>query len=199
MPVDVELVAVAYPGRLDRLGEPLIRNMRTMVEAVSQAIPKLEPMPTIVFGHSMGASIAHELVLRGSAQVDQLVVSARRPPSHLRVRDVYLRGEVAIMDDVVRLDPESAQILAIKELRDLVLPAIAADYELVATYAGGHRPMIDTPILALGGDSDPEATPDSLRSWSEATVSNFDTRTFPGGHFYLWEHPREVITTILDQ
>lgn len=68
LPADVELVAVQYPGRQDRFGEPCLRDMGELADAVAQALLPLLDRPVALFGHSMGAALAYEVTLRLETQ-----------------------------------------------------------------------------------------------------------------------------------
>jgi pyochelin biosynthesis protein PchC len=64
LPHSVELVAVCYPGRETRIGEPAWEDMHALAEAVTTEFSTLPPMDTALFGHSMGASLAFEIARR---------------------------------------------------------------------------------------------------------------------------------------
>ncbi|GAA4433956.1 alpha/beta fold hydrolase [Actinokineospora soli] len=191
---DVEVLAVRYPGRQDRIAEPCIDAMAPLVAELVTAFAGLAPLPTILFGHSMGASVAHEVARALPVPPVLLAVSGRRPPHLLRIRDV--QGDDAIVADVKRLGEAGSAALDHPELRDLLLPAIRADYHLVRTYRPGALPPIPVPIAAHTATDDPEAPPEDVRGWAELTTAGFDSTVWPGGHFYLVEHEAALVRAI---
>src|SRR5436305_687475 len=56
--VDVE--ALQYPGRQDRRAEPCVTDLNELADVVTTEIRALDPLPTVYFGHSMGAALAFE-------------------------------------------------------------------------------------------------------------------------------------------
>ncbi|MDT0616049.1 thioesterase II family protein, partial [Streptomyces lancefieldiae] len=78
-----------------------------------------------------------------------------------------------------------AAVFADPDLREIVLPAVCADYHLVDDYSGGHRPLLDCPVYGYAGEDDSQVTPEQMRRWAELTRGSFRLRVLPGGHFYL--------------
>ncbi|GAA1464321.1 alpha/beta fold hydrolase [Nocardiopsis exhalans] len=196
----VEVHAVQYPGREDRLTEPLVDRMDTTVDRVTTEIAPLTARPYALFGHSMGGAVAYETALRlrdlGFAQPEHLFVSGRQPPEHHRQGDLHTRGEQAMAEEIVRLNPDSAALLEDRELAAIVLPAMGNDYKLIETYAPRRAAPLDCPITALVGDKDTELTTAQARDWAHRTRGEGCTVELPGDHFYLVEH-RVAVTGIV--
>lgn len=198
LPDDVELLSVQYPGRQDRLAEPCLLTMDQLADAVCTALTSFLDLPVALFGHSMGASLAHEVALRleraGAAPL-ALLVSARMPPRHHRSR-IETWDDQALLADVRILDPDSEAILADPDMRELMLPAIRADYLVADTYRPAPDPIVGVPVVAYGGDRDPYVSVWQLRAWSEITKSSFQMMVFPGSHFYLRLAETELVQDI---
>src|SRR5437764_673359 len=91
-PPDVTVLAVQYPGRHDRLAEPFARSIQEVADAVAAEIGQ-QSAPVVLFGHSMGSSVAYETArrLRGiGAPLAALVVSAHTPPAVPVDSDIHL-------------------------------------------------------------------------------------------------------------
>src|SRR5258708_14407398 len=86
----IELRAVQYPGRENRLSEPLLASTEAMVAAMVTVWPQMSSgQPCALFGHSMGALLAYELAvalarLRVPNPPQRLFISGRNPPEILR-------------------------------------------------------------------------------------------------------------------
>ncbi|GAB1510052.1 thioesterase II family protein [Actinophytocola sp. KF-1] len=185
LPADVEVLAVQYPGRQDRGHEPCPADLHELADAVTAALDPFLDRPLALFGHSMGASAAHEVALRmGNPLVHGLFVSARLPPRHHRPRDPH-QDDDALLADVRALDPAGAAVLDDPDLRALLLPPIRADYRIADTYRPSADPVVDVPVVAYVGDRDPCVRPWQMQAWSEITNAGFDVVEFPGDHFYL--------------
>ncbi|MFI5977261.1 thioesterase II family protein [Streptomyces sp. NPDC051452] len=183
-----ELLAIQYPGRENRFREPLIPTMDPLTSAVAEELLALPPLPTVFFGHSMGAAVAYETLLRldqagAAAHITRLCVSGRSP-------DDFAGPAVRTDDDVVEavrsLGGTHAEVLDNPDMRELLLPAIRNDYHLI----DGYRRRSDAPPLrvdvhALTGDRDPRVTPEEMAGWSALTSGSFTLTVLAGDHFYL--------------
>ncbi|SCF94190.1 Thioesterase domain-containing protein, partial [Streptomyces sp. Ncost-T6T-2b] len=54
------MYAVRYPGRAERLAEPVATDLRELARDIADAVVQLADRPIALFGHSMGAPIALE-------------------------------------------------------------------------------------------------------------------------------------------
>ncbi|MET8388555.1 alpha/beta fold hydrolase [Streptosporangium canum] len=201
LPYGVELYAVQYPGRQDRIEEEFAADMDGLAGPVAAALEDLPGVPIALFGHSMGAAVAHEVARRLEERervpLAGLVVSGRPAPDRLRPAEVHLGGDEALLTDLRRLGGTSEEVLADPALRALVLPALRADYRLIETYEPRPRPPVRTPICVCLGDADPEVDLDEAAAWADHTAGGFGLRAFPGDHFYLVAHEDELIREVL--
>jgi pyochelin biosynthetic protein PchC len=188
LPSDVGLLAVRYPGREDRLRDPFPPRLEDLADGIADGISGLTSHRLVFFGHSMGATVAHEVALRlqdkGSTPA-ALCVSGRRPTHRLVGRKMISGTDEEIIAHVVSFDASRAEIFADEPLSELLMPAIRADYGLVDAFDGGERPLLDCPIYGYTGDVDTEVTPEQMGRWEELTKGSFRLVVMPGGHFYL--------------
>ncbi|MFE3460078.1 alpha/beta fold hydrolase [Nocardiopsis aegyptia] len=198
VPGDIEPYAVQYPGRETRVREPLIDAMETLVkEALAAIEPELD-RPVTVFGHSMGASVAHEFTLALSrlrpGLVQRLVVSARPGPFAQRApaRPVHERDDAGVRAALDALGGGGGEVLDHPELWELLLPMIRNDFRLIERYRPGSG-VLDVDVTAFAGDADPSMRAELIEAWEAATTGRFTARVLSGGHFYLHEHLAEVV------
>lgn len=200
LPPEIEPVLVCPPGREDRLDEPLPAELPKLVAALGRAVAPLLDRPWAVFGHSMGATVGHELVLwmtrHGQRPPEHLFVSAREAPQHHHGGSVHLLDDDALTAELLRLGGTSPELLAIAEVRQLVLPAVRGDYRLIETYAADPEGLVPCPLTALIGASDTELTAEEATGWEKWTTGPFQLLTFPGGHFYLADRPEAVVDAV---
>ena len=53
---EIDVLAVQYPGRQDRLREPCLRSVHELADQLVAAIEPLTGRPITLFGHSLGAT-----------------------------------------------------------------------------------------------------------------------------------------------
>lgn len=200
-PDDMELSAVQYPGREDRLGEPPADDLETLVTGLCAALLPLAERPLVLFGHSFGAVVAYEAARRLTAwgrAPDHLVVSGRRAPSLPARGDMHTRPDDDLVAELVRLGGTRGDLLADPAVRDVYLPAVRADFKLAETYHRSACPPLGCPVTAVMGETDTEVDEAQARAWAVHTTGPFELRAFPGGHFYFTPRREPVARLLAD-
>jgi pyochelin biosynthetic protein PchC len=192
---DIEVLAVQYPGRQDRMDEPLVDDIAVLAERIAAALVRWADRPTAFLGHSMGAIVGYEVARRWEAQglaIEHLYASGRRAPSRFRPSTLHERDDDGFLAGLAEFGGSALELLTHPELGPLLLPAVRNDYKAIETYRHVAGAPLSCPVTALVGDADPLVTLDDARAWAEATTGPFALRVFAGGHFYLTDHQRQV-------
>lgn len=198
----VEVLAVQYPGRQDRLAEPPRTAIADLADEIAPAVRDLSAGPLAFFGHSMGAVVAFEVALRlerdAGRRLVRLFVSGRRAPSCYRDERVHHTDDAGLVAQMRQMQATDPAVLADPELLSMVLPAVRSDYQAVETYR--HRPgtAVSCPVTVLLGTEDTLTTVDEAQAWAGHTSGAFELRRFPGGHFFLRDRPGEVVEAVTE-
>jgi medium-chain acyl-[acyl-carrier-protein] hydrolase len=83
------------------------------------------------------------------------------------------------------LDGTPPQVLENKELLQVFLPTIRADYSVYESYAYAEENDLDTEISIYGGMQDKDVSLEQLEGWRSHTTAPAQLKMFPGGHFFV--------------
>jgi medium-chain acyl-[acyl-carrier-protein] hydrolase len=203
LPTAIETLYVHLPGRESRLREASVRDVFGLAQGITDAIAPFSDQPFAVFGHSLGALIAFEVARtlrqRALPAPVRLFASACRAP-HLPYpfQPLHSLDE----DDLLRHVNERydgsvpAEVLESAELRNLLVPALRADFAALETYQHGAQRPLECPITVFGGRHDRTLAKAALEAWSVHTSREFRLRLVEGGHFYLQSARQQLIGDI---
>jgi medium-chain acyl-[acyl-carrier-protein] hydrolase len=190
LPSAIEVRPIQLPGRENRWGETPFTSLSPLVEALSSALDPLLDLPSVFFGHSMGAFISFELArqLRRKANktpIHLFISGARAPQIPDPDPPIHQLPDAAFIKELQRLNGIPEKVLQDAELMRLVMPTLRADLTLCETFEYSPDEPLRCPITAYGGQQDKKAPRELLAGWSAQTSSAFTLRAFPGDHFYL--------------
>ena len=190
LPADIEVCPVQLPGRGTRSMETPFSEIAPLVEALAQALVPLLDKPFALFGHSLGSLVGFELArwlrTRHRTPPVRLFVSAAPAPQvpnrHLPIHKLSERDFLA---ELRRLNGTPEELIDHKELMDIVLPSLRADFAMYENYRYSSEPALNCPISTYGGLSDTKVQFNDLESWRDQTSVSFSIRMFPGDHFFF--------------
>jgi medium-chain acyl-[acyl-carrier-protein] hydrolase len=187
----IEVFAAQLPGRESRLREAPLRTLHEIVEPLTAAVAAVADRPLVVFGHSLGAVLAYEVVHRLSrgSHIDAaaLIVSGRPAPhlpsraprlAHLPPREIVFR--IAKMYGNI---PEA--LLQEPEFVTMLGRVLQSDLEVLEQYHRLDAEPLSCAIAAYGGDDDDLVSRSELESWREHARGSFRCVQMPGDHFYF--------------
>lgn len=201
---DVEVCAIQLPGRGNLFHEPAITDMNallgSLVPAVAERIGQ-DALPCALFGHSLGALLAFEIArglpAHARGRLRHLFVSGCEAPSD-RSPSKYLHRlpDAELIEELKRFDGTPPEILEHRELMELVLPTIRADFTLAENYAYVPGPSLPMPMTVLAGREDDDCEASRIRSWSRETECEVDFAWLDGGHFFIQSQRAAVVGRI---
>jgi len=196
---DVEVWALAYPGRERRAAEAPIQRMDELADRIAAELEPRMTRPTLLFGHSMGASVAFEVTRRleaaGRTRPAALVISGRPGPRRQRESpgDLHMFDDPEIVAYVRALGGTPTELLDDLEVRAAILPAFRADFALIGRYRPALVPQLQTPATVIWGDRDSDVGPEDARDWATVLPALRGARCFAGGHFFVSDLAEDVV------
>ncbi|MCP4980611.1 MAG: thioesterase [Gammaproteobacteria bacterium] len=201
---EVEVCAVRLPGRERLIGEAPFQRLAPLIEWAVEVLGSRLTLPYALFGHSFGALIAfefaRELRRRGLPAPQSLLVSGYGAPQLPR-RESPIAGlsDAEFMARIEEIEGTVTEVFAHPELRELILPALRADFSVLENYRYIPEAPFEFPLCAYSGAEDPLVPAGDLALWAELTRANFSRRVFPGNHNYLEIQREALLSEISDQ
>lgn len=195
----VELCPLQPPGRENRSRAPAHTDIEAMACEFATAVDSLAPLPTAFLGHSLGGLVAYLTArhLAGTPSAPaQLVVSGSLAPDLRTAPDPQTPCR-SDRERVLALGGIPDAILADPDLLDMFTALIIADIRMGEAYR--HRPSapLSCPIIVYSGSGDRAALPELAPAWQRFTAQRFSTRSFAGGHFFLYADPDQTADALL--
>jgi surfactin synthase thioesterase subunit len=161
-----------------------------LADALAPAITPYLDRPFALFGHSMGGIVIFELLRRLKAvsapePVSVFISGCRAPNLVSNGKCIWDLPEPEFADELRSLGGTPEEVLADRELFQLLLPTLRADFEASQTYDYVKGSRIPCPAFVYGGMQDSEVTREDLEAWQDECGSSFRLRLFPGNHFFL--------------
>ncbi len=198
----IEIVGVQAPGKGNRALEQPYESVAALTAALSAQIePLLYDKPFAFFGHSNGALVSFELAC-------QLQTRRLPLPRHLFLSAspapwtrTFERPYSAMSDEEFKatlqdLNGTPPEILHNRELLDLFLPGLRADFMLAEDYAYAHEQRLSVPTSVYYGEHD-EIEEHQVLAWQEQIAPPIRCTRLDGGHFFIHSH-LERLTALVD-
>ncbi|MEY9997556.1 surfactin synthase thioesterase subunit [Streptomyces sp. V4I8] len=184
----VELWAAQLPGRGDRIHERPLEAVDEAARQVALAVQWLEGLPYVLFGHSLGALLAFEIVhLLHEQQLPpprSLIVSGCSAPGAETRTNTPLDTDAQVIAEARRIGLP-AELLADSSFAELVLPALRGDLRMFHSYVLRPRAPTTCPIAVCMGAHDPYVSAAGAHAWAAHTTRFQGVHTLPGNHDYL--------------
>lgn len=156
--------------------------------------------PYAFYGHSMGTLVGF--------LVTKKIIQEKYPlPKHLfftgcggpsfqeMKRNTHLLPRDAFIQKLKKMGGSPTEILENNDLMDFFEPIIRADFEAMENYTYQKTDAFDIPITCMIG-ADEDTTYDHALTWQAETTVPLKILTFPGDHFFIFDHTEKIIETI---
>lgn len=198
---DIEVCAVQLPGRGARFSEAPYTSMPDLVNAIAAVLKAHNTLPFAFFGHSLGALIAFELARHCQRQTqampEQLIVSGcNAPQMRNKTRDLHAMHDAALIKELQRYNGTPPELLQNRDLMELVLPTIRADFALAEKYHYSPSAPLNIPLTVLAGRDDEHTSSAQVEAWQREVTTKCHVDWFEGDHFFLQPKLHEVLDRI---
>lgn len=196
----ISVIPVQLPGRENRMREEPLQSMDDIVEQVAKMLYPYIHMPYALFGHSLGARIAFEIVRHMRKKKwplpSHLFVSGSRAPEIPEPSPLHNLDEDSFFRELARYEGTPKMLLENKELRKIFLPMLKADFTVDETYIYQEEEALPIPISAFYGSEDREASYEEVLGWKRQTNATFLVHEIPGKHFFVTQEAPRLLNHI---
>lgn len=191
-----ETLVLQYPGRGPRIGEPATASLHDLADQMATEIDRHAAGNLVLLGHSLGGLLCFELahrLTRSGRHVELVVISSAQPTAvtTLRADEIESRDVEQWVALLRQENVMTDELLDNPEMLRLAIRTIRSDTLLAARHVGSPQPL-RCPMLVVGGDADPDITPEHLRGWADLTVGPATIALLPGDHFYYRDRAAEL-------
>jgi medium-chain acyl-[acyl-carrier-protein] hydrolase len=194
----IELVPVELAGKGRRFSQPLYESVGEAVNDILSVVREnIANSSYALYGHSMGAMLAFELLHALRAAGLELPVcsffSAKNPPHRVQDKLRHLLSNEELWDEVRGMGGTPEELFANPELRELFFPVLRRDFKLVDTYeVVPGRDALNCPFVVLYGQGDSLTPAETLMEWAKYSSCKTTLHGFDGGHFFVFDRAEEV-------
>lgn len=183
------------------MDEPLQTDMMGLVSQLAVEISgRIDDQPYAVFGHSLGAILAFELVrqlveMQLPAPVTLIVSGTSAPTQRQRCIEELegLDTDEDLVSHLRKLGGMPEEVIRNKELMEMTLPVIRSDFALCKSYS--YEPCsekLPCPLAVISGKEE-DITSEELLAWQDEAGERFSLMKFNGKHFFIHESQDELL------
>ncbi|ADP15913.1 thioesterase domain protein [Achromobacter xylosoxidans A8] len=201
LPEWIRVVPVELPGRGARTGEPYVEDFAQLVAQICNEQAAAMQGSYVLFGHSMGALLAHAVAQRRHALAlpmpEAVFVSASPAPSSRDPgRFAAMDNDAALMADLRRQGGTPDAVFENTELLRLTLDSLAADYRVCANFRYLPSDPLSVPLHVFAGRQD-DIDPQRIEAWRREARHAYTLDWFDGAHFFIRQQEQKVLATIV--
>lgn len=201
-PANIKVIPLEYPGRVGRIQEAPIHDIRLLTDYVYQQIAgRVHEHDYAIYGHSMGGLIAYLLT-------QKIIENKLKPPVHVFItgtsgpsansRFEVIRHKLPkdeFLQEMKELDGIPDAILENEDLLAFFEPILRADFEACETYKHIESAPLDVPMSVITGTEE-DMTEEDIHLWQNESTYKIDFKQLPGKHFFIFHYPMEIMEII---
>ena len=186
----IRVLPIEYAGHGMRSNEEAYHSFNDMSEDVFDIIKENYVENSIIFGYSMGALVAYDIINRLFTEkmrneLFHFFVAAHEPPNIPFRGSMYAHcDKEELLSGMINMGGISNQLLSNKRFLNIYLKRIKADYNLINDYKwDGIYKKLPCGITAFYSENDTPAS--NMVQWERFTSKDIDMYDMSGGHFFL--------------
>ncbi|MNB91826.1 Linear gramicidin dehydrogenase LgrE [compost metagenome] len=197
----IELVPVELAGRGSRSQCGLYQSFDDAIADLYEIVERqLTDESFYIFGHSMGSLLAYELgqtLMENGCPVPMgMFFSGREAPQVKKDKAYHLLNDEDFKDRIINIGGTPEDVFANKELNDLFVPILRADFKIHEGYIYQEKKQLCCDINVISGTNDLCINPDDLEGWRYLTEQRCTFHMLEGGHMFIYDNVHAVTNII---
>ena len=200
---ELDVIAIQLPGREQLIDEKPYDSVDSAVsEIIKGLINEISKDDDIYFwGHCfLGGILSFEIARKLQSlgyEIKKLFLSAAAFPYSDRTYSLSNCPDDEIIEKMEELTGYTHPAFNVPELRELLIPALKADFRMDETYYPNEKNIkIDIPIDVIISNQDEFVSQEDVLAWETITTNEFSVHKVNGRHMYLSEKPETCIEII---
>lgn len=194
---------IELAGRGNRILEDFYEDVPEAVDDICKQIAKeelLEDHDFAIFGHSMGAYLAYEVIQRlqseGRKMPVHMFLSGRHAPNVSKNRNYYSLDDETFKKKVLELGATPKAIFDNPEFQRIFIPILRNDFKIAEAPAIRENivPLHSDMTVLIGEDEDISA--EEAEAWQLHTTGECDVKYIKGGHFFILSDEQKVLDIV---
>ncbi|MBC7913832.1 MAG: thioesterase [Pyrinomonadaceae bacterium] len=198
---DIELKVISIPRITTHspFTDPEVSNLLIQISII---IKNLIDMPLVLFGHSMGGLMAHYYAFElaeNSNLLLGLIVSSVQPPNGKLNSNSSSPSTATFWEllyDLIYLGGFPKYMMKDESLLNEAVNIYRNDLKIIELIQQLNVAKVKTPITYFGGENDPINRSNEYLAWSDKTEIEFNSKLFPGGHFYFSDQMDDFVSSL---
>ena len=197
---EMEVESIEYRGHGFKRGEPFYTTFDDMVQDVAEQVNMLASETFILFGYSMGAVVAYELLAQGRLRrqpAGVMLISHEAPDGNWESQTYYRETDASFFDRVQQmggLKNVSKEQLENRFFRMMFFEPLRKDYRLLAGYRCTGSYQVQCPCTILYSPNDIKR--EKIERWKLFTKCDPRIRALGPDHFLLRGEPEAVVSEV---
>jgi surfactin synthase thioesterase subunit len=195
----LEVCRVQLPGRENRLAEPPYHDFSTFAADAARALEPALDRPYALFGHCMGALLAHALLVRlveiGAPLPQRVFVSSSLVPHRGFFGPFHPEmSDERLTEDLVRISRATGAGDPLPELLPLTIRVLRNDVQMCFDHRPAGPYPLAVPVSTIGWTDDADVAPAEMAEWADyAPVRRHE---LPGDAFTFLAAPPPLLELI---
>lgn len=196
---DFVIYNLELAGRGDRISESLMSDLYEIRDDLFSQIKDKIAGEYVIYGHSLGGLLAYLVTLlleeKNLPLPSKLVISGKANPS---IKPKVIRHNLprdSFIDSIKKLGGVPSEFFDHHELFEFFEPILRADFQAAEDFDFKENSKISSKISVLYGSDEHFSRKKALK-WKDYTSQDFKFIELKGGHFFIFDHAKDVCNII---